>query len=57
LAHKEIAERMSLSVSSVEKYLLKGVLECRAFVQEQEGGLRYPEQYTEAKIGRDKGSL
>jgi RNA polymerase sigma-70 factor (ECF subfamily) len=37
LAHKEIAERMSLSVSSVEKYLLKGVLECRTFVQEHEG--------------------
>jgi hypothetical protein len=37
LAHKEIAERMSLSVSSVEKYLLKGILACRAFVQEREG--------------------
>lgn len=37
LAHKEIAARMSLSVSSVEKYLLKGVLECKAFVQEREG--------------------
>lgn len=32
LAHKEIAERMSLSVSSVEKYLLRGVLDCRAFI-------------------------
>lgn len=57
LAHKEIAERMSLSVSSVEKYLLKGVLECKAFVQEQEGGLRYPEPPNEAEIGRDKGRL
>lgn len=36
LSHKEIAERMSLSVSSVEKYLLRGVLECRAFVKERE---------------------
>lgn len=32
LAHKEIAERMSLSVSSVEKYLLRGILDCRAFI-------------------------
>jgi RNA polymerase sigma-70 factor (ECF subfamily) len=32
LAHKEIAARMSLSVSSVEKYLRQGILTCRAFV-------------------------
>jgi RNA polymerase sigma factor, sigma-70 family len=32
LGHREIAERMSLSVSSVEKYLLKGILGCRAFM-------------------------
>ncbi len=57
LAHKEIAERMSLSVSSVEKYLLKSVLECKAFVQEQEGGLCYPEKSTEAESGRNKGRL
>ena len=57
LAHKEIAKRMSLSVSSVEKYLLKSVLECKAFVQEQEGGLRYPEKSTEAESGRNKGRL
>jgi len=36
LSHKEIAERMSMSVSSVEKYLRRGVLECSAFVQERE---------------------
>ena len=36
LAHKEIAKRMSLSVSSVEKYLLRGILECKAFVHEHE---------------------
>ena len=57
LAHKEIAERMSLSVSSVEKYLLKSVLECKAFVREQEGGLRYPEKSTEAESGHNKGRL
>jgi len=37
LSHKEIAQRMSLSVSSVEKYLLRGILECKAFVEEREG--------------------
>lgn len=37
LPHKEIAERLSLSVSSVEKYLRRGVLESRAFVREREG--------------------
>ncbi len=36
LSHREIAERMELSISSVEKYLLKGVLACRAFVQKRE---------------------
>lgn len=36
-SHKEIAERMSLSISSVEKYLLKGILACRAFVEDREG--------------------
>ena len=33
LAHQEIAKRMSLSVSSVEKYLIIGIMECKAFVQ------------------------
>jgi len=37
LSHKEIAQRMSLSVSSVEKYLLRGILECKSFIQEREG--------------------
>ena len=37
LKHREIAERMSLSVSSVEKYLLQGVVACRTFVDEREG--------------------
>lgn len=38
LSHKEIAEHMSLSVSSVEKYLRSGVLACRDFVREREKG-------------------
>lgn len=54
LPHKEIAERMSLSVSSVEKYLLRGVLECKAYVQEHEGRLPYRETSTAVRIGRVK---
>ena len=52
LAHKEIAERMSLSVSSVEKYLLRGILECRAFVEAREGCV--PDREALAATGRDR---
>ena len=54
LAHKEIAERMSLSVSSVEKYLLRGILECKAFVQEHENCVPYRDASTAAEIGHVK---
>ncbi|MEM7504588.1 MAG: RNA polymerase sigma factor [Pseudomonadota bacterium] len=37
LAHKEIAERMNLSASSIDKYLRRGILACEAFVREREG--------------------
>ncbi len=57
LAHKEIAERMSLSVSSVEKYLLRGILECQAFVQAYEGRVPNREASTAAESGRYKGRL
>ena len=36
LSHKEIAARMSLSVSSVEKYLRQGVLVCDEYVRKHE---------------------
>ena len=36
LSHQEIAECMNLSVSSVEKYLTKGVLHCKAYVEKHE---------------------
>ena len=55
LAHKEIAERMSLSVSSVEKYLLRGILDCKAFVQERECRVPNREASTAAESGRNMG--
>ena len=55
LAHKEIAERMSLSVSSVEKYLFRGVLECRTFVQEHECRVPGREASTAAESGCGRG--
>ncbi len=55
LAHKEIAEHMSLSVSSVEKYLLKGVLECRAFMLDHDGRVPSRESSAWAEGGRDGG--
>lgn len=42
LSHKEIAEHMSLSVSSVEKYLRTGVLTCAEYLREREAD-RKPE--------------
>lgn len=39
LSHKEIAERMNLSVSSVEKYLRNGLLACRRYIALREGGV------------------
>jgi RNA polymerase sigma-70 factor (ECF subfamily) len=55
LAHKEIAEHMSLSVSSVEKYLLRGVLECRAFMLDHDGRVPSRESSAWAEGGRDGG--
>ncbi len=36
LTHQEIGERMSLSISSVEKYLRQGILACRGHLQQRE---------------------
>ncbi len=36
LPHREIARRMSLSLSSVEKYLRQGILACDAYIREHE---------------------
>ena len=37
LSHKEIASRMSLSISSVEKYLRQGILACKSHINDAEG--------------------
>jgi len=54
LRHKEIAERMSISVSSVEKYLRRGLLECRAYIREREGSEPCQGQTSAARSGRDQ---
>lgn len=36
LPYQEIADRLDISVSAVEKHLLKGMLTCRAYVRERE---------------------
>lgn len=35
---KEISERLGITVSAVEKHLLKGMLACRAYIREKEQG-------------------
>lgn len=42
LSHKEIARRMGLSVSSIEKYLRSGVLACQDYVNSRENDVRLP---------------
>lgn len=54
LSHKEIAKRMGLSVSSIEKYLRKGVLACQVYVNSHENTTR--PLVREAKVlGREGG--
>lgn len=52
LAHKEIAARMELSISSVEKYLRQGVLACDAHIRSQEGSLM---RASKAQLSRQHG--
>lgn len=53
LAHKEIAERMALSISSVEKYLRQGILACQAHLRLHEG----PSVPVEARTPRSGGKV
>ena len=54
LAHKEIAARMDLSLSSIDKYLRRGILTCEAFVRERQGRRALPTATTKASL-KDKG--
>ncbi len=38
LPHREIAERLNITVSAVEKHLRKGMLSCRAYIRAKEQG-------------------
>lgn len=38
LSHKEIADRLSVSPSTVDKHLSKALLACRAYIKEREDG-------------------
>jgi len=37
LRHREIADRLGISLSSVEKHLVKGSLQCQAYIREHNG--------------------
>lgn len=50
LAHKEIAARMGLSTSSIDKYLRRGILTCEAFIREQQGPRNNAPAVTEAPV-------
>lgn len=53
LAHKDIAERMALSISSVEKYLRQGILACQAHVRKHER----PSMPSDARTPRSRGKV
>lgn len=36
LAHKDIAQRLNITVRTVERHLAKGMLKCQAYIQEQD---------------------
>jgi len=48
MSHKEIAKRLGISVSTVEKHLIKGVMDCDQYVRERGGAECAP-----AKASRD----
>jgi RNA polymerase sigma factor (sigma-70 family) len=52
LSHKDIGERMGLSISSVEKYLRQGILACEAHLRQHEGAPAREEAGTSRSRGR-----
>lgn len=57
LAHKEIAERMGLSLSSVEKYVRQGIVTCRDYLAEREEYASNQISTLEFPHGRGKSEL
>lgn len=53
LSHKEIGERMNLSISSVEKYLRRGILDCEAYLRGGETLRALPEKRVQQRQGKD----
>lgn len=56
LSHQEIADRMSLSISSVEKYLSKGVLDCRDYLNRKENSVDVKQRkHSDARRDNSRG--
>ena len=51
LSHKAIAQRMNLSVSSVEKYLMNGILACKTYLHDHQALLEPPQRRPRRKKG------
>lgn len=54
LAHREIAERMSLSISSVEKYLHQGLLESAEYLALNSGPAAHRSRDGSGRIGKQR---
>jgi RNA polymerase sigma-70 factor (ECF subfamily) len=55
LAHQEIADRMSLSLSSVEKYLHKGIVDCNVYLEKRAGSGSGKSIHTSAPLSLRRG--
>lgn len=53
LSHREIGERLNLSVSSIEKYLRQGILDCEAYVRKHES----PSRSRAVRMRRGEGKV
>lgn len=53
LSHREIGERLNLSISSIEKYLRQGILDCEVYVRKHEG----PQGSRAARVRRGEGKV